>query len=296
MRIDELKAMNEVERILWFANARDRDLTIVLENKGFIKASKMKKSEKLSIIADLIVENNIDIEDEKIYKIMEDTKRLHEEISIRQSYDERIEGTLYMRYKNKEITYNELRNTCNKYNLDIPLSCNEECCVDFIDRFCHYLYSHYEHHTRSGRKYYSVLDKNYEWHNIFKNDGRYKYRSWKEKQYYENNTVDNGTLQLAFGFEIEFDWSYTLSVYKNYELLGIYNVNADIDDIERLIEYDDRLSYDDLDVYVELFEQLYKQRDKYERIIEADTMLRKKLDIHYIEFSSFVKENPKRVY
>ena len=85
-------------------------------------------------------------------------------------------------------------------------------------------------------------------------------------------------------------------MYKNYELLGIYNVNADIDDIERLIEYDDRLSYDDLDTYAELFEQLYKQRHKYERIIEADTMLRKKLDIHYIEFSSFVKENPKRVY
>ena len=296
MGIDKLKVMNDAERILWFVNAKEEDLTLLLQDEGFIKVYNMTKEEKLKTAVDLLVENNADIKDEEVCKIMDDVKRLNEEITIRQSYDESIEGTIYAMYKNNEITFNELRKVSNKFNLNIPLSCNEDCSVELIDRFCDYIYSHYEHRTNKGKKYYSVVDKNYEWHNIFKNDGRYKYKSWKEKQYYEHNTVDNGTLQLAFGFETEFDWSYTLSVYKNYELLGIYNVNADIEDIEMLIDYDDRLYYDDLDAYSELLEQLFKQRDKYERIIEADEKLRKKLDIHYIEFSSFANENPKRVY
>ena len=141
MRIDKLKVMNDAERILWFVNAKEEDLTLLLENEGFIKVSKMNKAEKLATAADLLVENNIDIKDEEVCKIMEDTKRLNEEISIRQSYEESIEGTLYARFKNEEITFNELRKVCNKYNLNIPLSCNEGCCVELIDRFCNYLYS-----------------------------------------------------------------------------------------------------------------------------------------------------------
>ena len=81
---------------------------------------------------------------------------------------------------------------------------------------------------------------------------------------YERNTVDKDSLQLAFDFDENSD--YTLLVYKNYKLLGSYT-NGQIDDINRLIEYDDRLSYDDLDAYAELLELLDKQYEEYDKII-----------------------------
>ena len=77
-------------------------------------------------------------------------------------------------------------------------------------------------------------------------------------------------------------------MYKNYELLGAYR-DGSIDDINRLIEYDDRLVEEDVSTYSELLELLEKQYKECHKTIEAYNMLHKKLDNHYIEFSSFVK-------
>ena len=261
MTINELKAMNETERILWIANAKAKDLGLVLKNEGVKGISKMKKAEKLAIIVNLVVENNVT--DEDVKKIIEDTKQLIEEINVRQCCEENIEETLYARYKNKEITYNELRKTCNAYNIDIPLSCNEENSIELIDRFCD-LYSNYEHYVDADNIYYSVLDKDFEWDNVFRNNGKYIYYNWEEQQLYERNTVDKDGLQLAF--TLDYNENYILSVYKNYELLATY-ADGDIDNIKRLIAYDDKLVDEDLDTYTELLELLDKQLEEYNKII-----------------------------
>ena len=157
MTINELKAMNETERMEWIVNAKSSDLNAVLKNEGVKFIPNMKKTEKLAMVVKL-VENSIADEDAK--RVMEEAKKLKEEIEIRQCYVEKIECTLYAMYKNKEITYNELRKTCNAYNIDIPLSSNEKNSIKLVDENCN-LFSRYEHHD-DDYTYYSILNKNYE--------------------------------------------------------------------------------------------------------------------------------------
>ena len=269
--IKELKLMNEAERILWFANAKSNDLGIVLKNAGIKGISKMKKAEKLAFVLDLVVENNVT--DEEIEKIMEDTKKLNEEINARQSYEESIESTLCARWQAKEINWVEFKQTIINYDLSIPINvADKEYTQDSLNRNID-LYSNYEHYYDSNNKYYSVLIEDFKWHNVFKIDP--KCDDWTEKQMYELNTIDEDWIhQLAFGFDENGD--YTLLVYKNYELLGAYR-DGDIDDIKRLVEYDDRLVEEDVSTYSELLELLEKQYDEYDKILDADIMLYKKL-------------------
>ena len=285
MTIKDLKLMNETERILWFSNAKSSDLTLVLKNEGVKGLSKLKKAEKLAMVLDLVVEDNVT--DEEIDKVVEDTKRLTEELNARQSFKEEFEQTLYARWKAKEITWEEFKQTIIKYNVSIPINvADEEDTKDILNRK-YDIYSNYEHYVYKGSTYYSVLNKDFEWDNVFRNYGKYVWEDLIERQFYENNTVDKcGGLQLAFDFDE--DGGYTLLVYKNYELLGAY-LDGNIDDIKRLIEYDSRLVDEDLNKYTELLGLLEKQYNEYHKTIEAFNMLHKKLDNHYIEFSSFIK-------
>lgn len=294
MTIKELKLMNETGRILWFTNAKVKDLTNVLKNAGVKGISKMKKSEKLAMVLDLVVENNIT--DEEIDKVVEDTKKLTEEINVRQSYKEEFEATLYARLCAKEITWQEFKQTVVNRNISIPINvADEEDTKYLIDRKCD-LYSEYEHYVYKGDTYYSVLNKDFEWKQVFKNNGKRKWKNWQDKQFYEKNTINKDCVhQLAFDYD-ENDY-YTILVYKNYELLGAYK-NGNIDDIKKLVAYDNRLINEDLDVYKELLEILEQQHEDYNRIMEADRMLRKKLksQYKYRKFSSFTNESPKRGY
>ena len=281
MTIKDLKLMNEAERILWFANAKSSDLTLVLKNEGIRLISKIKKADKLAIVVGMVVENKVT--DEDIEKVMEDTKKLNEEINVRQSYEEEFEATLYARWKAKEITWEEFKNTIINYNISIPINVADEEYTKDLLKIKFYLYSYYEHYSDESYGYYSALDEYYTWDNVFRNDGKYKWDDWYEKQLYERNTIDNGCLQLAFDFDADSDYEYTLLVYKNYELLGYY-IGGNIDNIKRLVAYDDQLSYE-------------KQHKEYDEIIEADNMLRNKINIsyYYTKFSLSIKENPKRV-
>ena len=294
MTIKELKLMNEKDRISWFANAKANDLGLVLKNEGIKGISKMKKAEKLAIVLDLVVENNV--ADEEIDRVVEDTKKLTEELNVRQSYEEEFEETLYARLCAKEITWQEFKNTIISRNISIPINvADEEYTKDLLDRKCD-LYSEYEHYVYKGDTYYSVLNKDFEWKTVFKNNGKYKWKNWQEKQFYEKNTINKDCVhQLAFYYD-ENDY-YTILVYKNYELLGAYR-DGNIDDIKRLVEYDDRLVEEDIDAYEELLALLEKQHEEYNRIMDADIMLRKKLknQYKYKKFSSFANENPKRRY
>ena len=294
MTIKELKLMNEKDRISWFANAKANDLGLVLKNEGIKGISKMKKAEKLAIVLDLVVENNV--ADEEIDRVVEDTKKLTEELNVRQSYEEEFEETLYARLCAKEITWQEFKNTIISRNISIPINvADEEYTKDLLDRKCD-LYSEYEHYVYKGDTYYSVLNKDFGWKKVFKNNGKYKWKNWQEKQFYEKNTINKDCVhQLAFYYD-ENDY-YTILVYKNYELLGAYR-DGNIDDIKRLVEYDDRLVEEDIDAYEELLALLEKQHEEYNRIMDADIMLRKKLknQYKYKKFSSFANENPKRRY
>ena len=154
MNINKLKAMNENERMKWIVNASNKDLGIVLKNEGVKGISNMKKLEKLAMVAQLVVENSVTDEDAK--RIMEDTERLKEEIEIRQCYAETIEGILYARYKNKEITYDELRKTCNAYNIDIPLSYNEKNSIKIVDEYYHYAENEEDRHIYSVDEFMEI--------------------------------------------------------------------------------------------------------------------------------------------
>ena len=89
--INELKKMNEKERILWLLNANAKDLGILLKNYGIKGISKMSKKEKLSMVLELAVEN---IADEEVEKVMEDTRKLNKELKIKQSYEETFQDKI----------------------------------------------------------------------------------------------------------------------------------------------------------------------------------------------------------
>ena len=266
MRINELKTMNENERMEWIVNANNKDLGIVLKNEGVKCISNMKKLEKLAMVVKLVTENSVTDEDAK--RIMEDTERLKEEIEIRQCYAEAIEGILYARYKNKEITYNELRKTCNAYDIDIPLSYNEKNSIKIVDENCN-LFSLYEHHDYDGNVYYSILDKKYEWENMSLTSYDCRNDDWDVQQFFARNTVDNGDLQLACTFDENLN--YMLCMYKNHKLLGAF-ADGDIYDIKVVVDYDDRLTDEDLDTYEELLDLLNEQQEEYCRIVDGDKM------------------------
>ena len=273
--------MNETERIFWFTSAKAKDLSLVLKNEGIKGISKMKKAEKLKMIVDMVVENTVT--DEEIDKVVEDTKRLTEEINARQSYEEKFESTLCARWKAKEITWAEFKQTVVKRNISIPINvADEEYTRNMLNRNID-LYSNYEHYYDSNNKYYSVLIEDFKWYNVFKIDP--KCDDWTEKQMYELNTIDEDWIhQLAFGFDENGD--YALLVYKNYDLLGAYR-DGDIDDIKRLVEYDDRLVEEDVSTYSELLELLEKQYNEYDKILDADIMLYKKLKS--TKYKKFIK-------
>ena len=222
----------------------------------------------------VVVEN---ITDEDVKRIMKETKQLNEEINVRQSHEEDIEATLYARYKNKEVSYNQMRKVCDKYNLDIPLSDDEENSIDFIDE--HYdTFSLYKHYGVKDEIYYSVLSRAYEWE-FFSLDSNYydddDWDDWVIQQFFEKNAVNNGNLQLAYKVSIE-EVENVLCIYKDYKLLGAY-VECDIERIKRLIAYDDKLVAEDLDTYKELLELLNKQQEEFWRIIYANELLKNKL-------------------
>ena len=280
MSIRELRLMNESERMEWYKNVNGKDLTIVLKNEGIKSIYKMKKAEKLAIVIEL-VENKV--EDEVIEKVVDDTRKLNEEINARQSYKEEFEQTLCARWQAKEITWEEFKQAIIKYNISIPINVtDEEDTKDILNRN-YDMYSAYEHYDDENNIYYSVLNRDFQWSNVFRIDGKYIYYDWEEQQMYELNTVDKDCIhQLAFGFDE--NGHYTLLVYKNYELLGTYRY-GDIDDIKRLIEYDDRLYYDDLEKYEELLKLLKTQYYEYYKTIRIDIMLHNKLKIEkYAQF------------
>ena len=295
MTIKDLKLMNEADMILWFANAKAKDLGIVLKNEGIKGISKMKKAEKLSMIVNLVVEDNIT--DDAIDKVVEDTKRLNDEINARQSFKEEFEQTLCARWQAKEINWEEFKQTIINHNISIPINVADKEDTKNMLKSDIDLFSEYEHFIDSNNKYYSVLNKNFNWSNVFRNNGRYRWKNWEDKQFYEKNTINKDCVhQLAFDYDE--NGEYNILVYKNFELLGNY-IDGNIENIKKLIEYDNRLSYEDLEVYAELLERLNKQRKEYNKIIEADKMLRKKFNFikcRYKKFSSFANENPKRRY
>ena len=239
--------------------------------------------------------NELNSMSEKIEKVVEDTKKLNEEINARQSFKEEFEQTLCARWQAKEITWEEFKQTIIKHNISIPINlADEEDTQDMFDGNCD-LYSNYEHYVYKGDTYYSVMNKDFKWKKVFKNNGKYRFKNWKEKQFYERNAVDKDGLQLAFDYD---ENGCNLLVYKNYELLGYY-LNGNIENVKKLVEYDDRLDDEDLENYGLLLWLLDMQREEYLMILKADEMLRKKFNFikcKYKKFSSFANENPKRVY
>lgn len=232
----------------------------------------------------VVVEN---ITDEDVKKIMEDTRKLNEEINARQSFKEEFEQTLYARWAAKEITWEEFKQTIINNNISIPINVTDEEYTQYRFKRKYNMNSMYEHYAYGiDTYYYSVLDEDFEWCNVFKNSDEYRHYNWNVRELYKRNTIDKDNLQLAFKFD---DFGrYMLCVYKCYELLGYY-IDGDIEDIEKLVAYDYRLDDYDLEKYEELFELLEKQHEKYNKILEVDMMLQKKLN-RIEEYCQFIAQ------
>lgn len=271
MSINELRKMSENERREWIVNAKSHDLNVVLKDYGVKRIANMKKLEKIVMVTKLVEEN---IADEDAKRVMEATKKLNKELSVRRSFSDFIECTLYARYKNGEITYNELRNTCDFYNINIPLNSNEKSSIDFIDKHCD-MFSTYMHYDNDDNIYYALFDKCYQWYNMYRKENICEDDDWDIQEFYKINTIDNGDLQLAFTYDNELH--YVLCVYKNYELLATY-VEGATHRIKELVAYDYRLNDEDLDTYSELLELLNKQCEEYWKVLEADRILHEKLN------------------
>ena len=67
--------------------------------------------------------------------------------------------------------------------------------------------------------------------------------------------------------------NYMLCMYKNHKLLGVF-ADGDIYDIKVVVDYDDRLTDEDLDAYEELLDLLNEQQEEYCRIVDGDKMLK----------------------
>ena len=286
--INELRKMSETDRMEWIVNAKTSYLNVALKDGGVKGIANMKKLEKIVMLTKIVEEN---IEDADAKRVMEATKKLNREINFRRSCEESIEQTLYARYKNKEIKFSELRNTCNKYNLNIPLSCDEKSSIELIDgsdEFSRKLHSEYEHYDYDNDcTYYSVLSEDFKWDNVFRKNGKYTFDTWLQKQIYERNTVDRNGFQLAFSFDENDD--VILLVYKNYELLGEYK-DGDIDDIKTLIVCDDKFARKDFFAYENLLELLIEQYEECNEIVEEYLKNCK------IIRNKFSKETDKNVY
>ena len=63
MNVKELRLTSEKEIILWFASAKSNDLVQVLKNYGIKGISNMNKKEKMSMVASLIIEDEVKDED-----------------------------------------------------------------------------------------------------------------------------------------------------------------------------------------------------------------------------------------
>ena len=286
--INELRKMSEIDRMEWIVNAKSSYLNVALKDGGVKGISNMKKLEKIVMVTKLVEEN---IADDDAKRVMEDTERLKDEIEIRQCYAETIEGILYARYKNGEITFSELRKTCNAYDIDIPLSCNEKNSIKLVDENCD-LFSWYEHHDCDGNVYYSILDRKYEWENISLTSYDCRNDDWDVQQFFARNTVDNGDLQLACAFDENLN--YMLCMYKNHKLLGAF-VDGDIYDIKVVVDYDDRLTDEDLNTYEELLDLLNEQQEEYCRIVDGDKMSRNELDCAEENADFIVDEKNKKI-
>ena len=131
------------------------------------------------------------------------------------------------------------------------------------------------HYDDEGKIYFSVLDKKFEWCNVSKNSYECRDYNWNGQQLYKLNTIDNGLQQLAFTFED--NGHCIVCVYKNYTLLATY-VCSDMNDIRKLIYHDKKLTYEDLKAYEKLYELLGEQYEEYDKILEADMNLQKKLN------------------
>ena len=288
--VNELKKMSENDRINWIVNAKSYDIDFLLKNAGIKGISKIKKVEKLAMLVKLVEENITDeeinamvvkllenITDKEIDAIMEDTKILNEELSVRRSFGDHIECTLYARYKNKEINFNELKKVCDKYHLNIPLNDDEKSSIELIDKY-YDMYSTYMHYDEDGNIYYELFDECYQWYNMYRKDNMCEYGDldWDIQEFYRINAIDNGDLQLAFTYDNELH--YVLCVYKDYELLATY-VEGATHKIKELVAYDYRLVDKDLDTYEYLLELLDQQCKEYWMILKADEMLQNKLKI-----------------
>ena len=286
--INELRKMSEIERMEWIVNAKTSYLNVALKDYGVKGIANMNKLEKIVMLTKIVEEN---IADQDAKRVMDDTERLKEEIEIRQCYAETIEGILYARYKNGEITYDELRKTCNAYDIDIPLSYNEKNSIKIVDENCD-LFSWYEHHDEDGNVYYSILDKKYEWGNLSLTSYDCRNDDWDVQQFFARNTVDNGDLQLACTFDENLN--YMLCMYKNHKLLGAF-ADGDIYDIKVVVDYDDRLTDEDLNTYEELLDLLNEQQEEYCRIVDGDKMSINELDCAEENADFIVDEQNKKI-
>ena len=136
------------------------------------------------------------------------------------------------------------------------------------------------------------MNKDYEWDNIYRKDNMCEDWDWDVKKFYEMNTVNKNGLQLACTFDENLN--YILCMYKDYELLGTF-ADGDIQDIKVVVDYDDRLTDEDMSTYAELLNLLNEQQEEYCRIVETDKNVNNKLNCTEESVDFIVDELNKKI-
>ncbi|NFF80365.1 DUF3102 domain-containing protein [Clostridium botulinum] len=250
---------------------------IIKEKKSELKTYKKKndidvafeKEDKKEVS---IILNGADTKpsvDVNVDKIIEDTKKIIQEIEIRQGYIDNFEETLVARYNAKEITFNELNKVISKTKCDLPIFFKHELLDDYLYSSNEF-YSNYEHTTyttdkttneRTSKTTYSILnDAMLNWKDNVTNKWYY---DCEEEEEFKFNNIENKVHQIA---ELSDSICTYICIYKNYKLLASLTAEEYIDFenwITKLCDYDTNLNDSDKSIYLKMYQKLETNMKKY---------------------------------
>ena len=256
MRINELKAMSQKELCIWSSNVNVKELKAILKENGFRGYSKLKKTELLNSVLDMIVSDEVEATDEKIKHIYEETKAINKEVNSRQSFEEELERTLYARWYSYEISLEELRKVVSKYKLDIPVMSNRENTIDIANRYGKLSISEYI----KGGCHIDTIGLEYE--NLFVEEGHIWY-DWEEQQLYKYNNLSSKNYTIGYIFD-EYCDDYFV-IYRDKQVIAKYK-DIEKSDLDKLFTVDVQAK-EDKELLYELLKDFMKQHKEYNKIM-----------------------------
>lgn len=233
--INQLKLMSKTELCVWASTVRVNELKLILKEAGVKGYSKFKKAELLVAVLDLVCEGQEESTNAEVEQIMAETVRINEELKARQGVEESVGITLLGRLDADEISFDQYKACVYANNLeDTPIVFSRKETLSVAGD-----YSEYSKYWIDEDKF-GVLNDDYNYENMICTGNYY---DCIDEHYYSVNLINAGHLSMAFSYNSEEE--IVTCIYKDKVLLGHY-IECEIDDIKRLVDYDNRLDDEDL--------------------------------------------------